>query len=275
MERLDEITEGVNVGGELLKDIRFADDQGMVAETEKGLQIIMDRLNEISHQYGMKINVKKTKVMVISRKGGGAVNITLNGVRIEQVAKFCYLGSWITDDGRCDVEIRSRIAMAKAAFNRRKELLTKNMSRSVKNKIVKAVVWSVLLYGSETWTVNADMLQRVEAFEMWVWRRMEKVSWTERKTNDEVLTAVGEKRQLVKRIAKTKKRWIGHVLRGSSLLKEVIEGRIEGKRPRGRKRLGMLCELKDQGYANMKRKTEDRVLWRKWMPKRTCRKTEN
>ena len=68
VEGLDDINEGVNVGGELLKDIRFADDQVMVAETEKGLQNIMDGLNEISHKYGMKIDVKKTKATVISKK---------------------------------------------------------------------------------------------------------------------------------------------------------------------------------------------------------------
>ena len=76
-EGLDNINEGVNVGEELVTDVRFADDQGMVAETEKGLQKIMDSLNEISQKYGMKINVKKTKVMVISRKGGGMVKILL------------------------------------------------------------------------------------------------------------------------------------------------------------------------------------------------------
>ena len=85
---LDNINEGVNVGGEIVTDVRFADDRGMVSETEKGLQKIMDSLNEISQKYGMKINVKKTKVMVISRKGGGVVKITLNGERIEQLQNF-------------------------------------------------------------------------------------------------------------------------------------------------------------------------------------------
>ena len=150
VEGLDDANEGVNVGGELLKDIRFADDQAMVAETEKGLQNIMDGLNEASHKYGIKINVEKKKAMVISRKGGGTINITLNGERIEQVSKFCYLGSWITHDERYNVEIRPRIAMAKATFSKRKELLIKNMSRNVKKKMIKAVIWSVLLYGSET-----------------------------------------------------------------------------------------------------------------------------
>ena len=99
--------------------------------------------------------------------------------------------------------------------------------------------------------MNSDMFQRIEAFEMWV----EKVSWTERKTNEEVLTMMGERRQLIRRIIKTKKRWIGHVLRGNGLLKEVIEGRIDERRPRGRKRLRMLSELKEDGYAKMKRRT--------------------
>ena len=110
---------------------------------------------------------------------------------------------------------------------------------------------------------------------MWVWRRMEKVSWTERKTNEEVLTMMGGKETVDKKNYYDQKRWIRHVLRGNGLLKEVIEGRIDGRRPRGRKRLGMLSELKEDGYAKMKRRIQNRGLWRKWMPKWTCRKTEH
>ena len=94
----------------------------------------------------MKIIVKKTKVMVISRKGGGVVKITLNGERIEQVAKFCYLGAWITEDGRCDTEIRSRIALAKAAFNRRNELLTNNESECEEKDCESSCLECVLVW---------------------------------------------------------------------------------------------------------------------------------
>ena len=100
----------------MLTDIRFADDQGMVAETEQGLQNIMNRVNDVSKEYGMKINIKKTKVMRVSKQGGGNVNIVLNEERIKQVAQFCYLGSLITDNGGCSKEIRARIAMAKTAW---------------------------------------------------------------------------------------------------------------------------------------------------------------
>jgi len=180
----------------LLKDIRFADDQGMVAETERGLQIIMNRLNDASKEYGMKINIKKTKVMKVSKQGGGNVNIVLNEERIKQVGQFRYLGSLITDNGSCSKEIKARIGMAKTAFNRRRELLTRGISRKVKKKIIKTVIWSVFLYGSETWSLKMEDIRRIEAFEMWIWRRMKKVSWVERKTNEEVLIMVDEKREL-------------------------------------------------------------------------------
>jgi len=143
VEALDGVDEGVKVGGSLLKDIKFADDQGMVAETERGLQIIMNRLNDASKEYGMKINIKKTKVMKDSKQGGGNVNIVLNEERIKQVAQFRYLGSLITDNGSCSKEIKARIGMAKTAFNRRRELLTRGISRKVKKKIIKTEIWRV------------------------------------------------------------------------------------------------------------------------------------
>ena len=109
----------------------------MVAETEEGLQTLMDGLNDVSQEYGMKINVKKTKVMRISRHFGGNLNIILNEDRIEQVTKFYYLGTLIPDNGSCSTKIRSRIAMAKTAFIIRKELFTRGMSQKVKNRSSK------------------------------------------------------------------------------------------------------------------------------------------
>ena len=118
-------------------------------------------------------------------------------------------------------------------------------------------------------------IRRIEAFEMWIWRRVEKVSWVERKTNEDVLIMVDEKRELLERITKTTKRWVGHIVCGDALLKVVIEGRIDGRRPRGRKRIGMISELKEDGHANMKRRADNREVWRSWMPRRTCWQTEH
>ena len=117
---------------------------------------------------------------------------------MEQVAKFKYLGSWISADGRCEAEIRSRIGGKRCV--QQTERITQKMSKCVKKRIVKAVVWSIALYGAETWTLRKEDVGRLSALEMWLWRRMEKISWKDKKTNEEVLKAVGENRNLVDRI---------------------------------------------------------------------------
>ena len=86
---------------------------------------------------------------------------------------------------------------------------------------------------------------------------------------------VEDKRELLDRITKTKKRWIGHIIHGNGVLKKVIENRIDGRRSKGRKRIGMLSGLKEDGYASMKRRTDNRESWQSWMPRRTCQQTEH
>src|SRR5579864_9141289 len=103
---------------------------------------------------------------------------------------------------------------------------------------------------------------------------MEKVSWQDKKTNQEVLAAVDEERCFVQAIVKRKKNWIGHVVRGNSLLKLALEGRMVGKKPRGRPRMGTIDDLKEGSYTEMKRRPEDSDKWRAWMPS-TSRKAEN
>src|SRR5580693_9893267 len=146
----------------------------------------MDALATTAKKYDMKINIKKTKTMLVSKSNiGGTVSIVIDGQLVEQVNKFQYLGSMMTEDGRCTTDVKRRIAMAKDAFSKRKELLSRNMSRAVR-KIIKTVVWSVALYGCATWALKKDEIQRLNALEMWIWRRMEKVSYKDQKTNEEV-----------------------------------------------------------------------------------------
>jgi hypothetical protein len=265
-EALEDVDEGVKVGGKIIKETRFADDQALVSGTQEGLQRLVDGLCNTAKEYDMKLNVKKTKVMRVARKGGDQVQIMIEGQQVEQVKKFKYLGSLITDDGKCRSEIIARIAMAKEAFNNRKELLTRKISKKVKKKIVKTIVWSVALYGAETWTMGIEEKKRVEALEMWIWRKMEGVMWSDKISNEKVLEAVGEKRTMLQVILDRQKRWIGHNIRRGGLLKEVIEGKIEGKKGQGRPRRGMLDDLKKGSYRTMKRRAENREEWRCWVP---------
>jgi len=273
-DALDNIEEGVLVGGRLLKDVRFADDQAMVSSTSEGLQRLMDGLVKVSEECGMKVNIKKTKAMVISKTGHKIVDIKIGQHKVEQVQQFKYLGATVTEDGRCEQEIKCRIAMAKQAYTKRKNILASKMCLSLRKRLVRALVWPVLLYGSETWTMRKAEKSRLEAFEMWIWRRMARVSWKDKKTNEEVLQMVGERRRLLQTILERKKNWIGHVLRGEGLLLKVIEGRMEGKRGRGRKRMGMLEDMMENSYVEMKRKAQNRAEWRDWMPW-TCLRAEH
>ena len=226
----------------------------------------MDRLYEKATMYNMKINIRKTKAMRISSKGDKPIKITLGEEEIEQVSTFKYLGVNVTSDGRSTSEIITRIAIAKKTFVKKRELLTRSLSMDTKKKIVKSLIWSTLLYGSESWTLMKRDIERIESFEMWIWRRILKISWRDKITNEEVLRRTGEGRNLKDNLIRRKKTWIGHVIRGNDYLTNVIEGAMEGRRARGRPRKRMLDELAVDSYATMKRKTSDRRLWRAWIP---------
>ena len=123
------------------------------------------------------------------------------------------------------------------------------------------------LYGAETWTLRATDQKRLESFEMWCWRRMEKISWTYHVTNEELLLTVNEQRNILHEIRKRKAKCIGHILRRNCLLQQVIEGKIKGQiemiRRRGRRRKKLLDDLKDKrGYCQLKEEDLDRTMRR-------------
>jgi hypothetical protein len=123
------------------------------------------------------------------------------------------------------------------------------------------------LYGAEAWTIRAVDQKHVESFEMWCWRRMEKISWTDHLRNEEVLLRVSEQRNILHEIRKRKANWIGHILRKNCLLKEVIEGKIKGQievtRRRRRRRKKFLDDHGDRrGYSHLKEEALDRIKWR-------------
>ena len=122
--------------------------------------------------------------------------------------------------------------LAKQAFNNRKELLTKQMKKPLKKRMIRTLVWPVALYGCETWTLRKVEVDKLEAFEMWLWRQMKGISWRDKISNEEVLKKIDENRCLMKTVYKRKKNWIGYVLRGGGVLRNVLEGRMMGKRVR-------------------------------------------
>jgi hypothetical protein len=155
---------------------------------------------------------KNTKVMRISRQPL-PVKIMIDQKQLKNVESFKHLGSILTNDGTCTCEIKCRIAMSKVALNKKRTFFTSTLDLELRKKLVKCYIWSIALYGAETWTLRAVHQKHLESFEMWCWRRMEKIRWTDHVKNEDVLLRVEEQRNILHEIRKRKANWIGHILR--------------------------------------------------------------
>jgi hypothetical protein len=122
------------------------------------------------------------------------------------------------------VTFKSSIAMANAAFNKKRALFTSKMNLKLSKKLVKCYIWSIALCGAETWTLRAVDQKHVESFELWCWRRME-IIWTEHVRKGGLLLRVNEQRNIIREISKRNVNCIGHILRRNCLLRQVIEGK--------------------------------------------------
>ena len=138
-----------------------------MAMEETVLQGVNDNLIEIGRYYGMERNVEKTKVMSISRQPS-PVTIMIDQKQLENVECFKYLRSMLTNGRRCTCEVKSRIAMAKAAFKKKKKnIFTSTWDLNLRKKLVKRYIWSMALYGAETWRLRAADQKHLESFEVW------------------------------------------------------------------------------------------------------------
>ena len=157
--------------------------------------------------------------------------------------------------------------MAKAAFNEKRTLFTRTLDLELRKKLMECYVWSIALYGAETWTLRAVDQKHLKSFEMWCWRRMEKISWTDHVRNEDVLLRVNEQRNTLHEIRKRKANWIGHILRRNCLLQGIIEGKIKGgievPGRQGRKRRKLLDDLKERrGYPHLRDEALGRTMRR-------------
>jgi hypothetical protein len=165
--------------------------------------------------------------------------------QLENSEYFNYFGSTITNYARCTREIKFRTAMAIAAINKMRTLFTSNLDLNLRNKLIKCYIWSIALYGAESWTPRKVDQKYLERSEMWCW--METFSCTDRVKNEKVLQS--QEGQECPTYNKKKANWIGHILRRNCLPELVIEGKIEGNIEvmgrRGRTRKQLLDDLKE------------------------------
>ena len=149
----------------------------LLAESESALQSIANVMRQNSEEKGLSMNGIKTKTMVVCRDETPDVRIVVNGQVLEQVKKFKYLGQWITDDGRCECEIRNRIEIARSIFIKMRGVLTSwKLHLEIRKCLVRCYVLSIFLYTTKSWTLYKQMEDKINAFELWIFRQVHDIT---------------------------------------------------------------------------------------------------
>ena len=246
--------KGVNIGGVNINNLRYADDTILLEEGPIFPQALLTAVNEKGKPYGMEMSIIRTKSMVISRKNPVPnISISVERKPIQQVDRMVYLDYMAAEDGKCGKEIKRRIGIARTAFESMAKILTsRNINIELRSSIAKCYIWSTLLYGAETWTLTKVTSDKLEAFEMWLYKRMLRISWREHKTTGEVLHKMKSKRSLLNTIKIRKCQYFGYIIRGNGVQRLLMEGRINGSRGRGRPRKwGRMKSRNEQKYHIM------------------------
>ena len=170
-----------------------------------------------------------------------------NREKVETVTYFIFLGSKITAEGDCSHELKRRLLLGrKAMTNLDRILKSRDISLPTKVCLVKAMVFPVVMYGCESWTIKKAERRRIDVFELWCWRRLLRIPWTARRSNQSILKEISPKYSLEGLMLKLKLQYFGHLMRrADSFEKTLMLGKIEGRRRRGRQRMRWLDGITD------------------------------
>ena len=245
-EALTEASGGVIVNGKIINNLRYADDTVLLASSEAELQLMVEAVAHYSARWGLFMNIAKTKVMVFAKSPKRAT-ILVDGSQVEQVESYRYLGALVNQFCDPKKELRSRIGLARQAFLKmRKFFIRSDISLSLRVRMLRCYIFSVFLYGCESWTLDPVLEERMNALELYFYRRMLRISWVQKVTNEEVLARMGKQRELLLTFKERKTRYFGHVMRGDKyeLLRLIIQGKIAGKRSIGRRQNSWMKDLR-------------------------------
>ena len=182
--RLDETQAGIKTAGWNINNLRYADDTTLMAESEEELKSLLMKVKEESEKAGLKLNIQKTKIMA----SGPITSWQIDEETMETVRDFTLGGSKITADGDCSHEMRRCFLLGgKAMTNLDSILKSRDITLPTKVHLVKVMVFPVVMYGCESWTIKKAECQRIDAFELWCWRRLLRVPWTVRRSNQSIL----------------------------------------------------------------------------------------
>ena len=178
---------GIKIAGRHINNLRYADDTTLMAESGEELKSLLMKVKEESEKVGLKLNIQKTKIMA----SGAITSWQIDGETVETVADFIFLGFKITADGECSHEVKRCLLLGRKVITNLDSILgSRDITLSTKVHLVKAMVFPVVMNGCESWTVKKAEHRRIDAFELWCWRRLLRVPWAARRSNQSILKAV-------------------------------------------------------------------------------------
>ena len=204
-----EAQAGIKIAGRNINNLRYADDATLMAEREEELKSLLMYVKEESEKAGLKLNIQKTKIM----ESSPITSWQIDGETMETVTDFIFLGSKITADGDCSHEIKRCFLLGrKAMTNLDSVLKSRDITLPTKVHLVKAMVFPVVIYGCESWTIKKTKHQRIDAFELWCWRRLLRVPWTARRSNQSILKEISPGCSLEGLMLRLKLQYFGHLM---------------------------------------------------------------
>ena len=180
-----------------------------MAETEEELKSLLVKVKEESEKVGLKLNIQKTKIMASSP----TTSWEIDGETEEMASDFIFMGSKITADGDCSHEIKRHLLLGRKVLTNLDSIFkSRDITLPTKVRLVKAMVFPVVMYGCESWTVKKAECRRIDAFELWCWRRLLRVPWTARRSNQSILKEISPGCSLEGLMLKLKLQYFGHLM---------------------------------------------------------------
>ena len=178
---------GIKIARRNINNLSYTDDTTLMAESEEEFKSLSMKVKEESEKVGLKLNIQKTKIMA----SGPITSWQIDGEKMETVIDFIFLGSEITADGDCSHEIKRRLILGRKAMTNLDSILkSRDITLLTKVCLVKAMVFPVVMYRCESWTIKKADFRRIDAFELWCWRRLWRVPWTARRSNQSILKEI-------------------------------------------------------------------------------------